>query len=105
MASRYQFVSGDTGSKLQVTCKNDADNTVIDLTGSTVKLKWKNSVGTLVTKTITITNAVGGIAEYQFGTSELYAGTMYFEIEIADASSKIFRNLSLLTEKIREGLS
>jgi len=105
MASRYQFVSGDTGSKLQVTCKNDADNSIINLTGATVKLKWKDSAGLLISKTMTITNAVGGIAEYQFGTSELYAGAMSFEIEITDTSSKIITSLSLVDTTIRNRLS
>src|SRR3972149_8877166 len=101
MAEVYQFVSGDTGTKLQVTCKNNSNNTVIDLTGATVKLKWKDSAGTLVTKTMTIINATGGVVEYQFGASELYAGMIYYEVEITDASSKTITSLSLLNEMVR----
>lgn len=103
--STYQFVAGDTGSKLKVTCKNDADNTAINLTGATLKLKWKNSGGVLVSQTMTITSAATGVAEYQFLTGELFAGTMDFEVEITDAGGKIIRCLDLISEKIRAALT
>lgn len=103
--STYQFVAGDTGSKLEVTCKNDADNTAINLTGATVKLKWKDAGGALQTKTMTITGAVAGVAEYQFLTGELFAGTVDYEVEITDADGKIIRSLDLLREKVRAVLS
>lgn len=103
--STYQFVAGDTGSKLEVTCKNDADNSAINLTGATVKLKWKDSGGALQTKTMTITGAATGVAEYQFLTGELFAGTTDFEVEITDAGGKIIRCLDLLREKVRAALT
>ncbi|MCC7202439.1 MAG: BppU family phage baseplate upper protein [Nitrospirae bacterium] len=103
MSSTYQFVAGDTGSKLKVTCKNDADNSIIDLTGATVKLKWKDSGGALQTKTMTVlTPATNGQAEYQFASGELFAGTMNFEVEITDAGSKVIRCLDLIIGKVRE---
>lgn len=105
MAVTYQFVAGDTGSKLKVTCKNDQDSIIIDLTGATVKLKWKNTSGVLVTKTMTILSpATGGQAIYQFATAELYAGTMEFEVEITDSGGKVIRNLDLIKEKVRGSL-
>lgn len=104
--SHYQFVAGDTGSKLRVTCKNDADSSVIDLTGATVKLKWKDSSGTLQTRTMTLlTPATNGQAEYLFLPGELFAGTMDFEVEITDAGGKIIRCLDLIPEKVRSSLA
>ncbi len=104
--SSYQFVAGDTGSKLKVTCKNDADSSVINLTGSTVKLKWKDSGGTLQTKTMTVlTPATNGQAEYQFAANELYAGTVNFEVEITDSGGKIIRSLDVIVEKVRAALT
>lgn len=102
--STYQFVAGDTGSKLEVTCKNDADNTAINLTGATVKLKWKDAGGTLQTKTMTITSAATGVAEYQFLAGELFAGLMNFEVEITDSGGKIIRCLEIIAEKVRAAL-
>lgn len=101
----YQFVSGDTGSTLKVTCKNDSDNAVIDLTGATIKLKWKDSSSTLQTRTMTIVSpATSGIAEYQFLAGELFAGLMNFEIEITDSGGKIIRCLEIIAEKVRAAL-
>lgn len=104
MAGTYQFVAGDTGSKLEVTCKNDSDSTAINLTGSALELKWKGSNGVLVSKTMTITSAIAGIAEYQFLATELFAGAMNFEVEITDASGKIIRSLDLIVENVRRAL-
>ncbi len=99
------FVSGDTGSKLEVTCKDDDTGVVIDLTGSTVKLKWDDAAGVLQTKTMTITDAVNGIAEYQFLASELFPRQMKFEVEITDAAAKVLHNIELIRENVREVLA
>lgn len=102
--STYQFVAGDTGSILEITCKNDADNTVIDLTGCTLALQWKGANGVLVSANMTVTDAINGKARYQFLTTELFAGTMQFEVKITDVNSKVIRSLDLLSEKVRRAL-
>ena len=102
----YKFVAGDTGSILRVTCKNDSDDAVIDITGATMKLKWKNKSGILQTKTMTPINPpTNGKAEYQFATGELFPGLMEFEIEITDAASKIVRSVDLISLSVRRALS
>lgn len=101
----YDFVSGDTGSKIQVTCKDNDLGTAINLTGATVTISWENASGTVVTKTMTITNAVSGIAEYQFLAGELLSGKMKFEIVITDAIGKIISNLSLIEVSVREQMA
>lgn len=104
MAGTYQFVAGDTGSILEVTCLNDSDNTAINLSGCTVTLQWKAVGGVRVSKTMTITDAAGGVAEYQFLANELYHGVMKFEIKITDVNSKVIRSLDLLEETVRRAL-
>jgi len=99
------FVSGDTGSKLEVTCKDDDTGQVINLHGATVKLKWFDDAGALQTKTMTITHPVTGIAEYQFLAAELIQTQMEFEVEIVDSGGKKLRNLDLIRENCREALS
>lgn len=99
------FVSGDTGSKLEVTCKNDDTGLVIDLTGSTVKLKWRDAANVLQTKTMTITDAPGGIVEYQFLADELIAPQMKFEVEITDTVGKVLHNIELIRESVRAALA
>jgi hypothetical protein len=78
---------------------------VIDLTGATVRIRWKDKAGTVVEKSMTVTDPTGGVAEYQFVTGELEAGTTGFEIEITDPQGDIIKNLSLLLVRIREKLS
>ena len=99
--SSYSFVSGDTGSVLRVTCTNDSDDSAINLTGSTLSLRWLNSSGVLVTQAMTIVTAASGIAQYQFGASELYAPSMSFEIRITDSSANVIRNLSPIEVNVR----
>lgn len=99
------FVSGDTGSKLEVTCKRDDTGAVIDLTGSTVKLKWDDAAGALQTKAMTITDAANGIAEYQFLANELFAQQMKFEVEITDSGGKVLHSLELIRENVRAVLA
>lgn len=100
----YEFVQSDTGSKLQVTCKNDNDNSVIDLSNSTLELKWVDAAGALQTKTMTVTDAANGVAEYLFSGSELEAGKMSFEVEITTAG-KVISNLDLIKVTVRAELT
>jgi hypothetical protein len=100
----FRFVSGDTGSKLRVTCRNDSDNSVIDLTGATVALRWYNrATDAVIERTMSIINpATGGQAEYQFAAAELVAPEMDFEVRITDSGGKIVRSLDLLAEGVRQ---
>ena len=109
MGHKINFVQADTGSKLIVTCKNEDTGTVIDLTGSTVKLRYSIDGAATVEQTMTITNPTGGIAEYIFGTDELAVGaispsTMEAEVEIMDGGGKIITQLEPFFFKIRSRL-
>lgn len=98
------FVSGDTGSKLEVTCKDDDTGVVINLTGATVRLKWLDAAEALQTKTMTITDAVNGVADYQFLADDLFGLQMKFEVEITDSGGKVLRNIELIRENCRAAL-
>ena len=98
------LVTGDTGSVLSVTCKDSATGVVIDLTGATVKLRWEDAAGTIVSKTMTVTTPATGIATYQFATTEIFAPKMKFEVEITDSGGKIVSNLALIELTVREQL-
>jgi hypothetical protein len=77
----YDFVQNDTASKITVTCRN-SQNALINLTGYTVSVHWRNNADSLTTRTMTITNAAGGVAEYLFQAGELEAPKMRLEIAI-----------------------
>lgn len=95
------FVEGDTGSKFVHTCKDDDTDSPINLTGSTVLLRWKNAAGTIVEKTMTITDAANGVVEYQFLANELFSPQMTFEVKITNSSSNVLHSLELLRESVR----
>lgn len=110
MAIAYDWVAGDTASKLIVTCTNKEDQTAIDLTNSTVKLKWKIDSGSLVSQTMDIVDAAAGTAEYTFGVDaeglpELTAVTsgseFVGEVEITDGTSKVITTPTQITKSIR----
>lgn len=101
----YRLVAGDTGCLLRVSCTNDDDGSVIDLTGAAVTLKWKDSAGMVVSRTMTaVAPATQGIAEYLFAASELIAPAMRFEIQIS-LSGRIVRSLDLIDLPVRTPLA
>ena len=102
----YALVQNDTGSKLVVTCKDNETKVVIDLTGATVRLKYKIDTGTLQTKTMTVPPpATNGKAEYQWLTAELTPGVLEAQIEITDATSKVLTSLDPILLPIRTKLT
>lgn len=78
----YSLVAGDTNTALTVTCKRADTGAAINLAGATVSLKWRVDGGTLVTKTMTVTDEANGVASYTFGAGELTAGLMVAEVEV-----------------------
>jgi len=97
----YSFVTGDTGSILKITCKDAQTEAAMDITGSTVRLKWKDAAGVLVTKVMDIVTPLQGIAQYQFAVGDLIAPKMRLEVEITDASGKVFSSIKPLEELVR----
>lgn len=100
----YSFVTGDTGSKLVVTCTDDVLGTAINLTGATVKLHWITNAGVLANKTMTVTSAATGVCEYQFLTGEIQSPVMAFEVEITDSTSKVITSLDTIVVSVRDQL-
>jgi hypothetical protein len=104
MARNYDFVSGDTGSKLRVRCLN-IDGTTIDLTGTTVAIAWiVRATDAEIVQAMTILNPILGTAEYQFQAGELTSPAMSFEIRITDILSNQISSLDLVDVQIREQL-
>lgn len=100
-----ELVTGDTGSVLQLTLKDNDTNTAINLTGATVTLRWENAAGTITSKTMTIVTAVSGIVQYRFLAGEIIYPRHKFEVEITDSSGYKISNLTLLEVTTREELA
>ena len=89
-----EFVAGDTGSKLVVTCKNNQDGSVFDLTGASLKLNFKIDSGATKTPAMTVLiPATDGKGEYTFISTDLVAGRMQAAAEITDSAGKIITQL------------
>jgi hypothetical protein len=103
----YQFVSGDTGSILRVTCTNDSDGSAVNLTGCSVALQWRDRLTeSLISKSMTINSpATAGVVQYQFAANELVDPEMAFEVKITDGSGAVVRSLSLIVCSVRPALA
>lgn len=101
MSCDYDFVENDTNSVLRITAK-DAAGVIIDLTGGSVDLKFKDAAGALKTKTMSIsTPETNGVATYQFSAGELLPPIMYCSVKITDTSGKFVHSNCILKLKIR----
>ena len=103
------LVEQDTSSKLSVTLTN-VDGTAINLSGATVKLKFKIDTSTLSTKTMTIDDAANGKASYVFtkvgSVFDLAAaGTLYYEIEVTQADTTILTTSKISNIEVRKKIS
>jgi|CXWL01.1.fsa_nt_gi hypothetical protein len=102
----YDFVEGDTGNKLVATCRDKSTKTLIDLTGKAVQLRYKIEDGTLQIKTMAVQEPpTAAKAEYQFGASDLTAGTMQGEVRIQPGQPDQITNLLPFSKRIRAPLS
>ncbi|MCS6287753.1 MAG: BppU family phage baseplate upper protein [Nitrospira sp.] len=93
------LVAGDTGTVLVATVRNGQDRSLVDLTGASVRLKYRIDGGALVVRPMTIaTPPSSGVAQYRFGENELTAagsGRSSFrgEIEVQDGDGHIATQL------------
>lgn len=103
-----EFVAGDTGSTLRVTCLDNETGLPLDLNSRTVWIKWKSN-GTipagLPKQMDKVDPQINGVAEYLFAAGELVAGVMEIEVEVREAGGNSVRNLDLLIETVREALA
>lgn len=99
------LVANDTGTQLSITLKKRKTLQLIDLTDATVRLKWRIDGAALVTRVMTIVDAAGGVATYQFADGELtavpFGSTLTAEVEVTDAAGKILTGLTPIELKVR----
>lgn len=102
----FDFVAGDTASKLRVTCKDNDTGAVINLSGATVVLRWRNATDTAtIERVMNIVNAAAGLAEHQFTSGELFGGVVRFEVRITDSGGAIMHNVDLVDASVRVPLA
>ena len=102
----FKFTETDTGSTLEVTCEDDSTGKVINLTGSTVTLRFKVAGGALQTKPMVLdADPTTGKATYEFLTAELVPGTFLGDATITDSGGKTISSLENIVEQIKARLS
>ena len=83
----FQIVKNDTAPQVQATITKSYDGSVVDLTGASVRLKFrkKGSTTTLFTLNgfnVPTTNFAKGIVLFLFGTNNLDIDAGYYEGEV-----------------------
>jgi aspartyl aminopeptidase len=83
-----EYVVGDT-PLLQITITDADDGSAVDLTGTTVTLRFKVNGGTVETGGMTLTDATGGVCTRRWLTANLAAsGTVLFEALVVNGSER-----------------
>jgi len=104
----FNIKQNDTSPSLQATLK-DANNSIINLAGATVRFHLKALDGTVkVDAAMTITDALGGIVQYDWQAGDTdTAGSYYAEFEVTynDGAIETFPNNQNLAISIRPELS
>jgi len=102
----FRFVEDDTGSTLEITAKDDATGVVIDLTGSTVQLRYRIQGGSLQTKAMTLDgDPTTGKATYKFLDAELDIGDFIGDVTITDSSAETISSLENIVLEIKARVS
>jgi hypothetical protein len=100
----YNFVEGDTGSAIQVKCIDTVSSAPINLTGSTVKIRWVTKAKVTKLKNMIILDAPAGIVQYNFDVGELEPPSMSFDVVITDANTKIVTCKDIIQVTVRKHL-
>lgn len=94
LSTRFDFVEGDTLTKIKTVMADEDTQVPIDLSGGTVTVRMRfvrpgdGAVSTPVDRAMTVTDAVNGACEYEFQSGELTAGTMRVEVSAVLADGK-----------------
>jgi len=98
----YDLTEGDN-SLLEITCTRK-DGSVIDLTGSEVKLVWDDPSGNDVIADASVVDAANGLVQYRFANGQVYSPEMNIEVKIIDGSGNVLRSTQTIDLTIREAV-
>lgn len=107
MTEKIKLVQGDTRPVLVCTITDDTTSLPINITGATVRLKFRAVGETALTATVvgTVTNGIGGVVAFYPSTApemlEGAPGDYEGEIEITFSDSQIQTVYDVLRFKVR----
>jgi hypothetical protein len=108
MSEKIRLVQGDTRPSLVTTLTDSTNGAAINITGATVRLKFRAAGSPTVRSTIvgTITNAAGGVVVFDWSDDPTSLdgapGDYEAEIEITFADNTIQTVYDLLKFKLRQ---
>jgi len=108
MAEKIAFVRGDTKPNLIVSLTDSVTGAPIDLTGATVRLRFRKVGATVLSATLTgvVTNATGGVVTFTPADAPQMltgpAGDYEGEVEITFADGSTQSVYDILKFKVRE---
>lgn len=106
MAESIKLVRGDTRPQVQVTLTDDTTGLPIDITGATVRLRFRAAGSDVVLATIvgTVTSGVNGNAVFQWpvGSLNVDAGAYEGEIEVTFSDTTVQTVYDVLKFKLRD---
>ena len=104
-ADKIKLVQGDTRPTLVCTLTDDSSGDAINITGATVRLKFRQVGSTTLKDTIigTVTSGEGGVVTFTWGSDALDGppGEYEGEIEIVFSDNSIQTVYDLLKFKLR----
>ena len=105
----FDFVEGDTLSKLTVTFVDDDGTTAIDLTSGTVEFilvtREDGILSVPQTVAATLVNPPSGVAEYQFADGDLRPGTLFVEARALLNTGRVISSKSVTEFSVRGKLN
>lgn len=105
--STFFIKKRDTSPAFQVTLK-DASDTVVDLTGSTIRFHMVTPTGTtVIDASATIVTATAGVCKYVWASGDTASAGDYnaeFEVTYADSTIETFPNYGYETVRVYEDL-
>lgn len=82
-----EFVTGDTGSAIELSCIDDLTDDPIDLSNKLVTIKWKQN-RIVHAQEMQVIDPINGLVRYRFQDSELESGNAAFDIIITDITTQ-----------------
>lgn len=106
MSESIKLVRGDTRPQVKVTLTDDTTGLAIDITGATVRLRFRAAGSDLVLSTIVgaVINGLGGVAVFQWpvGSLDVEAGAYEGEIEVTFSDTTVQTVYEVLKFKLRD---
>jgi hypothetical protein len=103
--SPHDIVASDKGIQILLTAYQSDGITILDVTGSTVTIRWALADGTVEERAMTIVDGPTGQVQYTFATDEIIAPVMEFEVTVVRPDGAEITSKGTFTLAVRSRLA